>query len=156
MQEVVITPKTLCSFFPLWRPKLYLGHIKSNSPSVTGRYVNGSGNSLKHCSGGQKVGANNNKVFTSFEWFRTTWSDHFNRLQCAGTDFQVPYSFSLHFSSDVTRSTWQKDKTKCPTGVPPFRCPAFLKSSCPPRFKDLICSRPTISQEAGSKGHFEQ
>lgn len=67
MQEVVITPKTLGSFFTLWRPKLYLGHIKSNSPTVTRHYVNGSGNSLKQCSGGQTLGANNNKVFTSFE-----------------------------------------------------------------------------------------
>lgn len=67
MQEVVITPKTLCSFFTLWRPKLYLSHIKSNSPTVTRCYVNGSGNSLKHCTGGQTLGANNNKVFTSFE-----------------------------------------------------------------------------------------
>lgn len=95
MQEVVITPKTLCSFFSLRRPRLYLGHIKSNSPTVTRCYVNGSGNSLKHCTGGRTVGANNNKVFTSFEWFRTTCSNHFNRLQCAGTDFQVAASPAL-------------------------------------------------------------
>lgn len=49
MQEVVITTKTLCSFSMLWRPKLYLGHIKSNSLTVTQCYVNCSNNSLKHC-----------------------------------------------------------------------------------------------------------
>lgn len=88
MQEVVITPKTLCSFFTLWRPKLYLGHIKSNSPTVTHCYVNGSGNSLKHCTGGQR-----------WEQITTKCLHHLNDLgllaaitlidSSAGTDFQV-------------------------------------------------------------------
>lgn len=103
MQEVVITPKTLSM---LWRPKLYLGHIKSNSPTVTWCYVNGWSNSLKHCTGGRTVGTNNNKVLASFEWFRTTWGDHSSRLPCVGVDFQVTGSVALHVSTDLTRTTW--------------------------------------------------
>lgn len=68
MQEVVITPETAVQLFPRFGDLNYIwGYIKSNSQTVTRCYVNGSGNSLKHCSGGQTAGANNNKVFTSFE-----------------------------------------------------------------------------------------
>lgn len=50
-----------CAVFSVWRPKLYLGHIKSNSSAVMQCYVNGSGNSLKHCTGDQRLGANTTK-----------------------------------------------------------------------------------------------
>lgn len=68
MQEVVITPKTLCRLFPPFRrPKLYLAHMKFNCPTVTCCYVNSPGNSLKRLTGGRTPGANHGKVFTSFE-----------------------------------------------------------------------------------------
>lgn len=122
-KRLLSLPEQPCSFSsPLYRPKLYLGYIKSNSQtSQSCRYVNSPGNSLKHCLGGQTVGANNNKVFTSFEWFRTTCSDHPNRLWSAGTDFQV-----AAFLSSAARLHRPQSRKRCSV-VPSFTCPPPLR-----------------------------
>lgn len=118
IQKAVITPKTLCRLFTLWRPKLYLGHIKSNRQTVNHCYVNGPGNSLKHSTCGRTVEANNNKVFTSFELFRGTLCDGFNRLWCVEGDFQVTVFPALSRAQHhCNKSPWLK-RNESATGTP--------------------------------------
>lgn len=91
--------------------------MKFNCPTVTHCYVNGPGNSLKQITGGQTLRANNSKVFTSFEWFGTTCSDHSIPLQ-RGT--RLPASSSPHSSggpgalANIKSSLVTTHKHACP------------------------------------------